>query len=43
MVPTSKGVFKPHNSCFGGQKQRDNQCYEIDDLHPKDFQEIFKE
>jgi hypothetical protein len=32
IVPISKGTFKPHNSCFGGEKQRDNQYYEANNL-----------
>ncbi len=39
----SKETFEPHEFCFGGHKQRDKWCYEADDIHLEDFQEISKE
>ncbi len=36
-IHASKGAFEPRNSCFGGQKWRDNWHCEVNDLQPKDF------
>ncbi len=42
-ILASKGAFGPHNSCFGGNKWRNNWHYETDNLQPKDSQEISEE
>ncbi len=43
IILANEGAFEPHNFYFGGKKWRDKWHCEVDDLKPKDFQEIFEE
>ncbi len=37
IILASKKTFKPHDSCFGGQKRRDKWHCKANDIQPENF------